>query len=229
MSWEFALAIRGDLQAYVEQELQLGKQAVTEVITKRTNYLKGIMRMTLATALGPRLPNALRSGVKPERGRTSLDAKGTVFSKAGYKERASGGIDLFQVFEEDQNIRPIKGQWLAIPTRVLKSRLDKRRRLQLWQLFSEEYQQRVTAQGRRRKSRRAVENLRFAIIPNRDGKTLRVVERDRPQNVYFILVKSVTLKKRYNLSPLIAEASAGLDEEIAAAWEQKLQTVEQAS
>ncbi len=221
MSTAFALAIRGDLQALLDQELAAGKRAVTEVITRRTAYLKGLMRMTIATALGPRLARALRSGVKPDRG-TSLNAKGAVYSKAGYKDRARGGIDLLQVFEEDQNIRPVKGQWLAIPTRELRSRIDKRRRLQLWQLFSEEFQQLVEAKSRRRKSKRAYENLRFAIIPNKDGKSLRVVDRANPKNVYFILVKSVRLQKKYNLSPLIQDASSGIDQEIVAAWEQNL-------
>ena len=209
MTWQVSLALRGDLQAFLDAEVKGGKAAVTTIIKRRaTNLKNNLRRQVLRAGLGVRLGKTIQSNVYPKRG-TSLNAAGLVRSKALYK-RPGGLVDLITVLDEATTVRAGVGKALAIP---------------------------LPAAGRGRGVKNDPVSRKpsdwpagtFAFIPNKDGKTALLIFKSGPRKgqAAFILVKHVRFKKRINIEKAYAKAIRNIDDAVVAQWERNSTKAEQ--
>ena len=202
MSWQVSLALRGDLQAFMDAEVKAGKQAVTTIIRRRTTQLRNNLRRQVGRArLGDRLGKTIKGQTYPGRG-VSLNAAGRVFSKALYK-RKGGLVDLIAVFDKKNLLQPTHGPtFLAIPNikvtgrgtgvrghPVSKSPQDPE--------FAGQLQYRETAKA---------------------NVSMLVLKRDRTK-VAFWLVKIARIGKRLNVDKAYAKAIRNIDQAVATQWE----------
>lgn len=111
----------GDPKKLVEAH----RRAVTGAVRSATARMKRQGRKQIITAFrahGTTIPNALRSKVVGDAGqditRRGLadDPTGSVFSRAVYKDRPGGPVDLLQVFEEGATVTVQGHPCAAIPT-----------------------------------------------------------------------------------------------------------------
>ncbi|MEL6960387.1 MAG: DUF6441 family protein, partial [Pseudomonadota bacterium] len=100
-------AVRGDLEAFMREELLTAERAVTHGVKDTTDDVKHALRRDVIRGnLGTRLARSWRSRTYPQNG-TSLEAAGLVWTKAE---------DLISAFDRGVRIRSKEGFWLAIPT-----------------------------------------------------------------------------------------------------------------
>ena len=101
------LALKGDLEKAIKDDLRAGERAVTRAIKTATQGLKDELRgEVIGSGLGARLSKTWRSQTFPKGG-ASLGAAGLVFSKAP---------KLVRAFSETTRIKSKNGFFLAVPT-----------------------------------------------------------------------------------------------------------------
>ena len=202
MSWQVSLALRGDLQKFMDAEVLAGKSAVSGVIGRRTIQLRNNLRRQVGRAkLGERLGKTIKHKTYPERG-FSLNATGRVFSKAIYK-RKGGIVDLISVFDKKNLLQPTHGPtYLAIAN------------------------QKVAGRGTgvrghpRAKSPQDPEfkgQLQFRET-SKANIAMLVLKRDRTK-VAFWLVKVARIGKRLDVDKAYAKAIRNIDQAVATRWE----------
>lgn len=100
-------ALRGNLEQFMAEELEVARRAITEGVATTTNRVKvAQQRDAIKGGLGRRVAKSWRSNLYPKRG-VSLGAAGTVRTKAPV---------LIRAFDEGAVIRSADGFWIAIPT-----------------------------------------------------------------------------------------------------------------
>jgi len=202
MTWQVSLALRGNLQAFLDAEVKGGKSAVTTVIRRRTNALRNNMRKQIADAgLGNRLGKTVKSLTYPERG-ASLNAAGIVFSKATYK-RPRGIVDLITVFDQENLLSAKYGRkWIPIPNKA------------------------VTGEGTgvrghpfsKSPSDPEFKDKLFFRKTSKANVAILALKSD-PTKVAFWLVKIGRLHKRLDVNKLYMRAIRNIDEAVAKTWE----------
>lgn len=101
------VALRGDLEKFMRDELKKAERAVTEAVKAETIALRDALRdQVIAAGLGQGLAKAWRYEVFPKGG-TSLGAAGVLYSKAPH---------IHSAFDRGETVRSPNGFWLAIPT-----------------------------------------------------------------------------------------------------------------
>ena len=111
---ELTVAIRGNLEKMLKQELKDGEVAVTRAMREGGTGLKKDLRRDVTRArLGPRLGKTWRALTFPKTG-TSLGAAALVFTKAPR---------IIDAFERGAVIRGSRGNLLAIPSEAVPKRL----------------------------------------------------------------------------------------------------------
>lgn len=202
MGWELTLALRGDLQAFLDADVKAGKQAVTTVIRRKTTKLKDDLRRAVRRAgLSDRLGKAIRGDTYPRRG-YSLNAAGVVQSKAITK-RESGITDLITVLDEGAVINARPGRFLAIP---VSDRVKGRG------VKGEPVSRPPSAFG----------PGRFVFKASRNSNGVLVFA-DSPEEVAYILVRQVRLRKRIDVRSAHHRVVATIEREIAQQWERNHQ------
>lgn len=208
MTWQVSLALRGDLQKFMNAEVKAGKRAVTTTIRRRVNRLKNDLRRQIKRAgLGERLGKTVRGDTFPKRG-TSLNAAGRVSSKAIVK-RPGGVADLITLLDTGATIKAGAGKALVIP---------------------------LPAAGRGRGvkgdpvSRKPSDfpEGTFSMIPSRNRKTAVLVFRSgaKKGQAGFILARQTRLKKRIDIERAYQKAIRGIDDAIVKQWERNNQKVQ---
>lgn len=185
---DLLVAVRGDLRALMAQRRRLAERAVTNGVRSTTFGLQRELRRQVKRAFR-NAPASLSGGViektvgartRPARG-ASLDAEGLVYSRALYR-RASGQVDLLEVFERGAHIKAAGGRWLAIPTAHAPLR---------------------SGRGGQRRAWPRESGLKLAFAPTRDPRVARLVLRERgrdPAKVVYWLVREVRLAKRLDIA-----------------------------
>lgn len=208
MTWQISLALRGDLEKFLDAEVKAGKRSVSTVIRRRVNRLKNDLRRQIKRAgLSERLGKTVRGETYPKRG-ASLNAAGRVFSKAIVK-RTGGIADLITLLDTGAVIKAGAGRALAIP---------------------------LPAAGRGRgvkgdpasKKPGDFPDGTFRLVVSRDRKTAVLVFRSGPRQgeAAFILVRQVRLKKRINIERAYQKAIRGIDDDIVRQWERNNRNIQ---
>lgn len=209
MSWELKLAVRGDLQTFLDAELKAGKRAVTSVIRRRSNNMKNDVRRQIARAgMGQRLGKTVQNVVYPKRG-VSLNAAAFVLSKAVYKNRPRGPVDLIQVFNESSTVTLPGGRALAIPLPAAGEGTGKRndpvsRRPSDWPAGT------------------------FQMVPSKDRKTALLIFRSgsKKGQPAFILVRGYKRTKKIDVDRAYTKAVRNLDQAIVNTWNRATDKIE---
>lgn len=202
-------ALQGDLKKIMAAELVAAEKAVSGGIKSATDGLKQELRGQIIKAgLGDRLAKSWRGNIYPGNG-LSINAAGFVYSNAP---------EIIGAFAFGAVIRSKGGQFLAIPTKYVPRRKNKRmtpadfatggqklvyippkgaRKVGLLVLGN----QRITSKGRARNaSDRAIAK----------GKTATVI--------MFILIPQVTLRRRFDIDPVAQKWITRLPELVNASW-----------
>ena len=212
MSWQLSLALKGDLQKFMDAEVKAGKQAVTTVVRRRTTSLKSALRRQVARAgLGMRLGKAIQDSTYPRRG-TSFNIAGDVYSKAVVKRRTGGrskAHDLITIFDEGATFIPGPGKkFLAIANPAV---------VQLG----------PGVKGRPR-ARSPSEFPKGSLVfrPTNKASVAMLVKRNDPTKVAFWLVKIVRIPKKLDVNKAYQRAIRGIDMAIASTWERNSNKVD---
>ncbi len=201
MAWELSMALRGELQKFLDAEVKAGKRAVTTVIRRRVNRLKNDLRRQIRRAgLSERLGKTVRGDTYPRRG-TSLDAAGRVYSKALVKNRPGGVVDLIQVLDRRTIIQARGHEFLAIANpKVVQPGPG-------------------TRGFPKARSPKDFPDGTFQFRPTRKANVGLLVKTNDPTKVAFILVRLVRQKKRINIERAYNLAIRGIDDDIVTQWE----------
>ena len=185
------------IQAFVEGELGHFLNAQSKAVDvggrKAMRIVTGAIRKKIAANVrragfrggGTALAKTVRSRVA---GRAA-DVEGIVYSKATYARstrRPGGAIDLVQLFAQGVTIRAASGEWLAIPTdnAPLKSARGPR--------------------GQRMSPKEMIEaGQKLAFLPAGGGRMVAVLRRGGQSIVTHVLLRQVTLAKRYDIDSVV--------------------------
>jgi len=197
-----SLALRGNLQAFLDAEVKAGRSAVTTIIRRRTTNLKNNLRRQIVRAgLGIRLGKTIQGNTFPKRG-SSLNAAGLVYSKALYK-RPGGVVDLITVFNQENLLFAKRGRkWIPIPNPAVVG----------------------TGTGTKHNpvskspSDPEFKGKLFFRRTSKANVAILALKSD-PKKVAFWLVKTGKLHKRLDLDKAYNKAISGLDEAVAKQWE----------
>ena len=197
------IAFGGNLQKFMQDELDLRARAVTGGIRHATEDLKhGLRNDVYAAGLGRRLAKSWHGKSYPGSGH-SLGAAGSVYTKAE---------KLIRVFNEGTTIRSADGFWLAIPTenapkfgrrrkRVNPSNFPKEIYGPLRFVYRPKVSLLVVDNQRQRKGARGGYVLSKSKRALKTGYGLSTV-------IMFFLVPQVRLKKRLNVADIERRAAA---------------------
>jgi len=200
MAWQVSLALRGDLQKFMDAEVKAGKRAVTTTIRRRVNRLKNDLRRQVRRAgLKDRLANSVRGDTFPKKG-ASLNAAGRVYSKAIVK-RPGGVTDLIQVLDQGALVQARGHKFLAIANPKV---------VQLG---------RGTRGFAKQRTPKDFPAGSFLFRPTRKANVALLVKRNDPTKIAFVLVKVVRLKKKIDIARAYLKAVSGLDYAVAEQWE----------
>ncbi len=201
MSWQIDLALKGDLQKFMDAEVRAGKAAVTTIVRRRVTNLKNDIRRQIKRAgLSDRLGLSLRGDTYPKRG-ASLNAAGRVYSKAIVK-RKRGISDLIQVLDKGALIMGTYGRkYVAIANPAV---------VQLG-----------NGVRNRTKSRSPTEFPpgTFLWRPTKKANVAMLVLKRDPTKVAFWLYKVVRLKKKIDIDRAYQKAIASIDFAVVRQWE----------
>ena len=200
------VALRGDLEKMLKQELKDGEIAVTKAMREAGTGLKKDLRSDVARAgLGARLGKTWRSLIFPKTG-NSLGAAALVFTKAP---------KIIDAFERGVTIRSKSGFFLRVPTPAVPKQFRRERDLTKMERFFDRPLRFVFRRGR--PSLLVMDGL-VARAGKRGGfrrATVRKATKRRGEMVslkglttvvMFILVPQVRLKKRLNVARLASKA-----------------------
>lgn len=199
--WQLSLALRGDLQKFLDADLRAGKTAVKSVIRRRTTGLKNNLRRQVKRAgLSDRLGKTIRGDTYPRRG-ASLNAAGKVFSKAVVK-RNRGPVDLITNLDTGSFTIPGPGKkYLAIAN-------------------PEVVQLGPGVKGRpRARSPSEFPPGTFVFRSTSKARLAVLVKKSEPTKVAFWLVKLVRQQKKIDIERAYQKAIRDIDGLIARTWE----------
>lgn len=179
---ELTLATRGQLGLYFKKINAAVDKGVRSGLRRTTFGMRNGIRTRIRRSGGFKT-NFARLVVASVKGR-GLDAVGTVRSVATYdKGNRAQPVDLVTLFSQGATIRAANGEWLAIPTG----------------------QGPITrARGKARLAtpkEAAGYGFKLAFISSGNGRGV-IINTARNQ-VWWVMVKKVTLRKRYDLDPYV--------------------------
>lgn len=192
--------IEGNLGAFLRAQAVVVEKGSARGLRRVTGGIRGQIRRNITragfTGGGRQLASTVRSRVRGE----GTDVEGVVYSKATYaagKQRPGGPVDLVQLFAQGTTIRSARGGWLAIPTQdaPLKAARGRGQRMTPGDLKA------------------AGERVRF--IPARGSRLIAVVRRGGRDVVTHVLVRQLTLRRRFDLESAIDRWTARLPEILA--------------
>jgi hypothetical protein len=194
------------IQAFVEGELghflNAQAKAVEVGSRKAMRITAGAIRRKIAGNVRRAFPNTTLAKLVRSRitGR-GADIEATVFSRAAYKSssfRPGGPVDLVQLFAQGATIKSARGGYLAIPTEnaPLKSARGPRGQ----QMTPRE----MIAAGQK-----------LAFLPAGAGRLVAVLKRGGTSVVTHVLVRQVSLRKRYDIQSVVDRYAAQFPEIIA--------------
>lgn len=184
---ELNLALTGDLAAYFKQVNAAVDRGIRGGLRRTTFGMRNGIRTRIRRSGGfnTRFDQLVVASVK---GR-GLDAVGTVRSVARYDKGArTGPVDLVSLFSQGATIRAANGEWLAVPTgRGPITRARGKARLA---------------------TPREAESYGFKLTFIRENQNRAVIINAPRREVWWVLVKRITLRKRYDLDPYVDKWSA---------------------
>lgn len=207
-------ALEGNLERYMQDELDLAREAITHGIQDTAGELKAALREdVIQGGLGRRLARSWQSDDYPKSG-TSLGAASVVYTKAQRLVRA---------FNEGSTVRSDDGFFLAIPSEAAPKTGMGRKRLTPSN-FPEHYYGPLRFVYRRGQASLLVVDNQRARTGKRAGTFAPASKRARRTGeglttvVMFYLVPQVRLRRRLNVGQIALAASAGLARNIDAAY-----------
>ncbi len=214
MKERISVALTGNLEEFMEEELDLAERAITAGVRSAGARAKRLLRQdVLAGGLGPRLARSWRQKDYP-RGQASLAAASIIYTKAP---------ELLRVFDEGATIRSAAGFYLAIPTpdapklgegrkRLTPSNFPERRFGPLRFVYREHGASLLVVDNQRqRQGKRGGYALSKSKRALKTGHGLMTVP-------MFFLVPRVRLKRRLNIDKNLHLAMRSLAEDIDTAF-----------
>ncbi|PKP79156.1 MAG: hypothetical protein CVT81_00245 [Alphaproteobacteria bacterium HGW-Alphaproteobacteria-3] len=208
-------ALSGSLKQLMEAELKGAERAITLGVREATDGLKGELRTQITGAgLGEKLARTWRGEVYPK-GQPSIGAAGLVWSKAP---------GIVRIYEEGATIRSTRGLFLAIPTpaagkysdggaRITPGGWERRTGMRLRFVYRRGAPSLLVADNSRLNSRgRAVANQ-----GRRQGSAFTRLS-GRSTVPIFVLVPSVTFKKRLDVAGAARRWHGRLPELVLRQW-----------
>lgn len=204
------------LSLEMAHQVALAEVAVTRGIAATSNKIKGAWRDEVRRALGPKLANAIRSRVYPDR-EPSMDAAGLVYARPG-KGRKGGAAEILSSHENGAVIRSADGFWLAIPTeeagrarrgkRLTPGEWEQRTGMRLQFVYRSGGPSFLVATGRLYKDRLGKGRMLKSGLYGKGSVT----------SVIFLLVPQVRLRKRLNLMSKADRLANELPQAIVRNW-----------
>ena len=200
-----AAALTGDLRGMMAEEVKAAERAVTAGVREATDGLKAELRGQIAGAgLGERLARTWRGEVYPK-GQASIAAAGFVWSKAP---------GIVRIYEDGATIRSTRGLFLAIPTeaagrygdggrKITPGGWERRTGQRLRFVYRRGAPSLLVADNLRARTGKRGGFMRASATALRSGRGLATVP-------IFILVPSVTFKKRLDVAAAAARWQARL-------------------
>lgn len=198
-------ALLGDLEKFLEEEVELRARSITGGVRHATEDLKHDLRVDVVRGgLGRRLSKSWRSKNFPGSG-YSLGAAGSVYTKSP---------KLIRAFDEGTVIRSADGFWLAIPTehapktgvgrkRINPSNFPEHSLGKLRFVYRPKVSLLVVDNQRERKGKRG------GFAPSRSKRALKTGH-GLSTVIMFFLVPQVRLKRRLNVAAIERDAGAQL-------------------
>lgn len=189
---ELKLALDGNLQRWFDEaarSIDRGQRGALRRVTG--NIGRGVQRRVKSGGFKTNFAKLVKYSVKNERN----EPYGEIRSVATYsKGQRTGPVDLVQLFAQGETIRAKNGSWLAIPTAQAPLKRGK---------------------GRRQASPSEAKQYGFklAFIPAGPGKAV-IINVPRKQ-VWWVLVKKIDLRKRYELNDVVDRWVNRFDEVLA--------------
>ncbi len=184
--------------------------ATTDGVRFTTDDLKHTIRRQIeAVGMGTRLANTMRGVAYPKGAKKSLNAAGSVFSKAPH---------IIRTFEDGAVIRPKSGPMLAIP-------LPECPKGPRGRLLKPSEAEAKFGEGDAYQTKSGVVLLSFFVAGAASGKGWRKATMGRAKQgrqgawvPFYVLIRVARLPKKLDLAGALAEAGARLKTNIAAAW-----------
>ena len=174
-----------------------GRKAMRLTAGAIRKKIAGNVRRAFPGGGGTTLAKLVRSNISGK----GADIEGTVFSRAAYGRsslRPGGPIDLVQLYAQGATIKSARGGYLAIPTEnaPLKSARGPR--------------------GQRMSPREMIAaGQKLAFLPAGAGRLVAVLKRGGTSVVTHVLVRQVSLRKRYDIQSVVDRYAAQFPEIIA--------------
>ena len=201
------------IEASIDQHLAEGLKArgvkvragADKALISQTTATKLAMRARVAAALGTRVGNSVRSGIRKDPEKIA----GFVYSNWKRLPASGGGkpIDIIGAYAAGATIRPVRGRWLAIPTKEVRGRRP---------ILNVDYW--AASKGIKLKFVPPRAGHSYALLveeyktstTRRTGRIRARSARGGEPKVYFILVKQNRIRKRFDLGGVRRDAQRGL-------------------
>lgn len=208
------LAWKGNLRQSFTAWHNAGKRSVKAIVKNKTELVKRKWRRTIVQrGLSVRLSRGIQSSVQPKR-QTSFDASGVVYDKSfitgkGRRTpRPGGAVSLIQTLNAGATIRASRSRFLAIPTKTAQQIQGVSRKSSPGRFRPSSVQPQDFVRG----------SLLFLDNPP------RLVLKERPEVILFILKKSARIKPRaFNFEGSFRSATANMDTLMARRWDREAQ------
>jgi hypothetical protein len=181
--------VEGNLGAFLRAQAAAVEKGGGRALRRVTGGIRGQIRRDIGRASfaggGKGLARAVRSRVRGK----GADVEGIVYSKATYKasaRRPGGPVDLVQLFGQGATIRAASGGWLAIPTEnawVKSGRGPRGQRMTPAEMIAA--------------------GAKLAFLPAGGGRMVAVIRHLGASFVTHVLVRQVSLRKRYDLQSAV--------------------------
>lgn len=181
---ELKAALEGNLNVIIKEEKTKLEKAITVSIKKAGTYLRNELRRQVRSArLGKGLEKAWQVNVYPNRGR-SMSASALVFSKS---------VRLHNVFEDGATIKANNASWLVIPLEFAISKG-----------WDKNMSKSKGSQPRKWSAIDAAESYfgNLSFVPYSSSRALLCGKQGKQNVAVFLLVKSVTIKKKLDIDPV---------------------------
>ena len=209
-------AIEGDLKKIMEAEVKAAEQAVSGGLREGTDGLKNELRGQVTGAgLGERLAKSWRGELYPRSGR-SLNAAGFVYTKAP---------EIIETFAHGATIRSKGGRFLAIPTKYVIRRENKK-------ITPADFEEAgiplryIPPQGARKVGLLGVDDFRITSKGKARAASdrMRKTGRNLATVVMFILIPQATIKKRFDIDSVAQKWLDRLPQLVLGHWPDEKET-----
>ncbi len=209
-------AIEGDLKKIMESEVKAAEQAVSGGLREGTDSLKNELRGQVTGAgLGERLAKSWRGELYPRSGR-SLNAAGFVYTKAP---------EIIETFAHGATIRSKSGRFLAIPTKYVIRRENKKVTPADFEEAGIQLRY-IPPQGARKVGLLVVDDFRITSKGKARAASdrMRKTGRNLATVVMFILIPQATIKKRFDIDSVAQKWLDRLPQLVLGHWPDEKET-----